>query len=141
MVVPASHAVRAQRLCTLRHGSVARGGHAGIAPGAQVLRRVKAERCGVAQSTGVHPAPACPEGLRRVLDQRQAVLRCQRLQGVPVRALTVQVHRQQGFHTLAVVVAETLGRTLGGQVHADRLDIREHRRCARAKNAARRGEK
>ena len=77
-----------------RERAVAGHDRAAVAKGTEVLRRIEAERAGHADGAHGSAAGCCQVRLTRIFDQRQFVPRGHLLQGVHIRGLSVQMHRQ-----------------------------------------------
>ncbi len=104
-----------------------------VAISAQVFGREKAGRANGAHGSRLFPSaigglPARPDGLRSVLDQREAIGFRQRAQAGHVRTLSIQVNGQDGFglgrdglgHSRGVE-----GEGAGVHIHHDRRDAQQ----------------
>ncbi len=98
VMVATSHSVLAQHPGALGEFLAIGRDHARVACGAQVFRGIEAERCGVAQSAGLPSAPFSAPGLGSVFDQFEPTLNLQASERIPIGALAVKVHGQDGFH-------------------------------------------
>src|SRR5215475_9578823 len=88
--------VIAQSAHVLCHGLVVGGSAAGIAVGTQVLGGIETESGGIAPRACTAALPCRSKRLRSIFDQRHPFRLAKFLKFPQVRALSVEMHRQNG---------------------------------------------
>ena len=110
-------------------GGVAAGDHPSLAAG-HVLGRVEGEGGEGTEGADRPPVQARPVGLRGVLEEHEASLAGDRVEGVEGRGVTVEVNRHDGPGAGADGGGDRGGREREGE----RIDVREHGGCPRDGN-------
>ena len=125
------HAVHAEVDQLLREGVVIGRHRAGIAEGAEVLRREKREAADRAEGSGALAVELRADRLRRVFDDRNS-----EIHPVHVGALSVEVHR----HDRLRLFGDRFPDLRRIDVVVGEIDVDEHRRCVKPRHDARCGE-
>src|SRR5207302_7783853 len=123
----------------LSHCRIGSGDASGIAHRTEILRRIKTERRRHSERACTLTSPGGTEGLSGVFDDRHIEFCCKLTEGIHVRALTVEMNRQQRAQ-----VGKRSGAAAGllrVEVESARINIGKHRPGLRAHDGAGRGEK